>query len=169
MSPPGRAKRAPPQRPPWFASSTATDRSRSSSSSAAWSRNCPARGAQINLELAAGSVNSSRLERALRKAEFEPDSSRAWRWTAAGRASPRRQVAACTGRRSFSSWRSWRLLPEEGLPPIPTRGWIPSRTATTNSTGASGIRREDPQLMGNTHPLMGIGIASAWVSIRSSW
>ena len=35
---------------------------------------------QVDLELAAGAVNGPRLERALRNAEFEPDSSRAWRW-----------------------------------------------------------------------------------------
>lgn len=40
---------------------------------------------QVNLEVATGSVNSRRLERALRNAEFEPDGTRAWRWTAAGR------------------------------------------------------------------------------------
>jgi hypothetical protein len=40
---------------------------------------------QVNLEVATGSVNSRRLERALRNAEFEPEGTRAWRWTAAGR------------------------------------------------------------------------------------
>jgi hypothetical protein len=40
---------------------------------------------QVNLEVATGSVNSRRLERALRDAEFEPEGTRAWRWTAAGR------------------------------------------------------------------------------------
>jgi hypothetical protein len=40
---------------------------------------------QVNLEVASGSVNSRRLERALRNAEFEPEGTRAWRWTAAGR------------------------------------------------------------------------------------
>jgi len=39
---------------------------------------------QVNLEIAAGAVNASRLERALRNAEFEPDSERAWRWVADG-------------------------------------------------------------------------------------
>lgn len=40
---------------------------------------------QVNLEVATGSVNSRRLERALRNAEFEPEGTRAWRWTAPGR------------------------------------------------------------------------------------
>ena len=35
---------------------------------------------QINLEIACGSVNAERLERALRNAEFEPDPKKAWRW-----------------------------------------------------------------------------------------
>ena len=35
---------------------------------------------QVNLEIAAGSVNAARLERALRNAEFEPDTQRVWRW-----------------------------------------------------------------------------------------
>src|SRR5690606_32887752 len=35
---------------------------------------------QVNLEIAAGAVNAERLERALRNAEFEPDSQRVWRW-----------------------------------------------------------------------------------------
>lgn len=35
---------------------------------------------QVNLEIAAGAVNAARLERALRNAEFEPDSERVWRW-----------------------------------------------------------------------------------------
>lgn len=39
---------------------------------------------QVNLEIAAGSVNTARLEAALRNAEFEPDAERAWRWTADG-------------------------------------------------------------------------------------
>lgn len=39
---------------------------------------------QVNLEIAAGSVNTARLETALRNAEFEPDAERAWRWTAEG-------------------------------------------------------------------------------------
>lgn len=39
---------------------------------------------QVNLEIAAGSVNSGKLERALRNAEFEPDGAMAWRWTAMG-------------------------------------------------------------------------------------
>ncbi len=39
---------------------------------------------QVNLEVATGSVNSGRLERALRNAEFEPEGTRAWRWTAPG-------------------------------------------------------------------------------------
>lgn len=36
---------------------------------------------QVNLEIAAGSVNTARLEAALRNAEFEPDAERAWRWS----------------------------------------------------------------------------------------
>lgn len=39
---------------------------------------------QVNLEIAAGSVNTARLETALRNAEFEPDAERAWRWAAEG-------------------------------------------------------------------------------------
>jgi hypothetical protein len=39
---------------------------------------------QVNLEIAAGSVNTARLETALRNAEFEPDAKRAWRWMADG-------------------------------------------------------------------------------------
>jgi hypothetical protein len=39
---------------------------------------------QVDLEIASGSVNASRLERALRNAEFEPDSERVWRWRADG-------------------------------------------------------------------------------------
>lgn len=35
---------------------------------------------QVNLEIAAGTVNAQRLERALRNAEFEPDTERVWRW-----------------------------------------------------------------------------------------
>jgi len=37
---------------------------------------------QVDLEIACGSVNTTRLEQALRNAEFEPDSQRVWRWTA---------------------------------------------------------------------------------------
>lgn len=39
---------------------------------------------QVNLEIACGSVNTERLERALRNAEFEPDQNRSWRWSAPG-------------------------------------------------------------------------------------
>lgn len=39
---------------------------------------------QVDLEIAAGSVHTARLERALRNAEFEPDKERAWRWSAGG-------------------------------------------------------------------------------------
>jgi hypothetical protein len=35
---------------------------------------------QVNLEIAAGAVNASRLEQALRNAEFEPDAQHVWRW-----------------------------------------------------------------------------------------
>lgn len=37
---------------------------------------------QVNLEIAGGSVNATRLEEALRNAEFEPDSQHIWRWRA---------------------------------------------------------------------------------------
>lgn len=37
---------------------------------------------QVNLEIAAGAVNTKRLEAALGNAEFEPDSERVWRWKA---------------------------------------------------------------------------------------
>jgi len=39
---------------------------------------------QVDLEIACGSVNTSRLERALLNAEFEPDAQRRWRWIAEG-------------------------------------------------------------------------------------
>jgi len=35
---------------------------------------------QVDLEIQGGSVNASRLERALREAQFTPDTSRLWRW-----------------------------------------------------------------------------------------
>lgn len=38
----------------------------------------------VDLEIACGSVNTTRLERALRNAEFEPDNQRVWRWRADG-------------------------------------------------------------------------------------
>ena len=37
---------------------------------------------QVNLEIECGAVNTVRLERALKNAEFEPDGERAWRWSA---------------------------------------------------------------------------------------
>jgi hypothetical protein len=37
---------------------------------------------QVNLEIACGAVNTTRLGRALRNAEFEPDHARVWRWIA---------------------------------------------------------------------------------------
>jgi hypothetical protein len=37
---------------------------------------------QVDLEIAFGSVNTSRLENALRNAEFVPDNERVWRWVA---------------------------------------------------------------------------------------
>jgi len=39
---------------------------------------------QVDLEIAAGAVNTQRLETALKNAEFEPDNERVWRWKAAG-------------------------------------------------------------------------------------
>lgn len=39
---------------------------------------------QVDLEISCGSVNTARLERALRNAEFEPDKERTWRWKADG-------------------------------------------------------------------------------------
>ncbi len=39
---------------------------------------------QVNLEIAAGSVSATRLERALRKAGFVPDTEYMWRWVAEG-------------------------------------------------------------------------------------
>lgn len=39
---------------------------------------------QVNLEIACGAVNTTRLEQALRNAEFEPDRERIWRWIADG-------------------------------------------------------------------------------------
>lgn len=41
---------------------------------------------QVDLEIAAGAVNTKRLETALQNAEFEPDSERVWRWKAQGAA-----------------------------------------------------------------------------------
>lgn len=35
---------------------------------------------QVNLEIACGSVNTARLERALKNAEFVPDNENVWRW-----------------------------------------------------------------------------------------
>src|SRR5919106_3742309 len=35
---------------------------------------------QVNLEIESNAVNTARLERALRNAEFEPDSEQVWRW-----------------------------------------------------------------------------------------
>ncbi|MGH2833022.1 MAG: hypothetical protein ACRDK2_09615 [Solirubrobacteraceae bacterium] len=37
---------------------------------------------QVNLEIAAGAVNTARLERALMNAEFEPEHPNIWRWLA---------------------------------------------------------------------------------------
>lgn len=39
---------------------------------------------QVNLEIACGSVNTVRLERALHNAEFKPDNERVWRWRTDG-------------------------------------------------------------------------------------
>jgi len=39
---------------------------------------------QVDLEIACGSVNTRRLERALRNAEFQPDADHVWRWVAEG-------------------------------------------------------------------------------------
>lgn len=39
---------------------------------------------QVDLEIACGAVNTTRLEQALRNAEFEPDTERVWRWKADG-------------------------------------------------------------------------------------
>ena len=38
---------------------------------------------QVNLEIKCGAVNTARLERALRNAEFEPDTGQVWRWRVA--------------------------------------------------------------------------------------
>lgn len=43
---------------------------------------------QVNLEIAYGSVNAERLERALRNAEFEPDDERVWQWVASTTQTP---------------------------------------------------------------------------------
>jgi hypothetical protein len=53
---------------------------------------------QVDLEIACGSVNTSRLEQALRNAEFEPDNERVWRWAAEG-SSPRTVVKFRAARR----------------------------------------------------------------------
>ncbi len=37
---------------------------------------------QVDLEIASGSVNTRRLEQALRDAQFKPENERVWRWTA---------------------------------------------------------------------------------------
>ena len=39
---------------------------------------------QVNLEIACGSVNTERLERALHNAKFRPDNERVWRWRTDG-------------------------------------------------------------------------------------
>jgi hypothetical protein len=39
---------------------------------------------QVDLEIACGSVNTARLEQALRNAEFQPDDEHVWRWRTAG-------------------------------------------------------------------------------------
>lgn len=39
---------------------------------------------QVDLEIACGSVNTARLEQALRSAEFRPDTERVWRWISSG-------------------------------------------------------------------------------------
>ena len=39
---------------------------------------------QVDLEIACGSVNTRRLEHALRNAEFRPDADQVWRWVAEG-------------------------------------------------------------------------------------
>ena len=41
---------------------------------------------QVNLEIECDAVNTARLERALRHAEFEPDSNQVWRWRVANEA-----------------------------------------------------------------------------------
>jgi hypothetical protein len=43
---------------------------------------------QVDLDIARGTVNVKRLERALRNAEFEPDSGRVWQWAAEGDGMP---------------------------------------------------------------------------------
>lgn len=83
-------------KPPWCGSCITTGRDPSSSFSAVLSRNsCVPPSAfrhagttdvdvQVDLEIACGSVNTRRLEQALRNAEFQPDADRSWRWTADG-------------------------------------------------------------------------------------
>ena len=39
---------------------------------------------QVDLEITSGAANAVRLERALRKAEFEPDARKVWRWRSVG-------------------------------------------------------------------------------------
>lgn len=39
---------------------------------------------QVDLEIACGAVNTTRLEQALRNSEFEPDHEHIWRWTTVG-------------------------------------------------------------------------------------
>ena len=41
---------------------------------------------QVDREIAAGAVNTKRLETALQNAEFDPDNERIWRWKADGAA-----------------------------------------------------------------------------------
>lgn len=43
---------------------------------------------QVDLEIAAGAVNTRRLERALLNAEFRPDSPRVWRWRSEDQRAP---------------------------------------------------------------------------------
>lgn len=60
---------------------------------------------QVNLEIAAGSVNSARLEQALFNAEFEPDAAHVWRWrTNDGVAVIMAKCAAAHGRRKPKDW-----------------------------------------------------------------
>lgn len=47
---------------------------------------------QVDLEIACGTVNTAKLERALRNAEFQPVGEHIWRWTADGTDAPRALV-----------------------------------------------------------------------------
>lgn len=70
---------------------------------------------QVNLEIACGSVNTERLERALRNAEFEPEANH-WRWSAPG---PERRTVV-----NSSYWLTWMMhRPEQRSCDMAASSW----------------------------------------------